>query len=131
MQKRIEQIIKDANIKKVEFAKRLNVSSAFVSQICSGVAKPSDRTISDICREFGVDRTWLETGYGEPYAKLSRVEELTKIFLPVLSGIPTEKNIFLEAVARLPDEVYPVLIKSWIEAAERMKQLLDENKKAE
>ena len=128
---RISTIVTHSGLKKTQFAEKINISQPFLSQICSGSKMPSDRTLADICRESGVNRIWLETGDGEPYAKLTRVEELTQIFLPVLSGIPTEKNIFLEAVARLPDEVYPVLIKSWIEAAERMKQLLDENKKTE
>lgn len=62
MHNRIELIIKEAGIKKVEFARRLNVSQAFVSQMCSGSAKPSDRTIADICRIFNVNRRYLEHG---------------------------------------------------------------------
>lgn len=62
MHNRIERIIKEAGVKKVDFARRINVSQAFVSQICSGAAKPSDRTISDICRVFKVNRRYLEHG---------------------------------------------------------------------
>lgn len=131
MKDRISLIVQNSDLSKTKFAEKINVSPAYVSQMCAGARQPSDRTLSDICREFGVNRIWLETGDGEPYAKLSRKEELGQIFGGVLSGIPTERNIFLEAVAQLPDEAYPVLIKSWIEAAERMKQLLDENKKTE
>ena len=129
MQKRIEQIIKDANIKKVEFAKRLNVSSAFVSQICSGAAKPSDRTISDICREFGVNRIWLETGEGEPYTRLTVEEELAEIFGKVLAGSPDVKSRMIKAFARLPDEAYPIVA----DLVERMAAeiLTPENKETE
>ena len=52
MKDRISLVIKERKITKTEFAKRLNVSQAFVSQMCSGAARPSDRTIADICREF-------------------------------------------------------------------------------
>lgn len=131
MYTRINKIITDSGLTKTDFGKRINLSQGMVSRISTGTAIPSDRTLADICREFCVNRFWLETGDGEPYVKLSRSEELAQIFGPALAGVPTEKNIFLEAVAQLPDEVYPVLIKSWIEAAERMKQLLDENKKTE
>lgn len=62
MHNRIELIIKEAGIKKVDLARRLNVSQAFVSQICSGAAKPSDRTIADICRVLKVNRRYLEHG---------------------------------------------------------------------
>lgn len=109
MQSRIEKIIKDANMKKVEFAKRLNVSSAFVSQMCSGAARPSDRTIADICREFGVNRIWLETGDGEPYAKVTVEEELAEIFGQVLAGDPSTKSRLIKAFARLPGEAYPLI----------------------
>ena len=62
MHERINLIIQALKIKKNEFAKQLNISQAFVSQMCSGVAKPSDRTISDICRVFNVNRRYLEQG---------------------------------------------------------------------
>ena len=62
MNERINQIIQALKIKKSDFAKKLNISQAFVSQMCSGVAKPSDRTISDICRVFNVNRRYLELG---------------------------------------------------------------------
>ena len=58
-------LFKSSNIKKVDFAKRLNLSG-LVSQMCSGVTKPSDRTIQDICREFGCNEVWLRTGKGDP-----------------------------------------------------------------
>ena len=64
---RIAFLITDLDIKKIEFAEKIGISPAFVSQICSGVRQPSDRTISDICREFGVFREWLETGEGPKY----------------------------------------------------------------
>lgn len=64
MKNRIIQIIKAENITKTEFAKRIEVSQAFVSQMCSGAYNPSPRTISVICREFNIRREWLETGEG-------------------------------------------------------------------
>ena len=65
MNERISTIIEASGIKKTVFADRLNVSQAFVSQLCSGVKQPSDRTIADICREFNVNEDWLRTGEGE------------------------------------------------------------------
>lgn len=62
MNERINRIIQELKIKKSDFAEKLNISQAFVSQICSGVREPSDRTISDICRVFNVNRRYLEQG---------------------------------------------------------------------
>lgn len=61
---RLNQIISDSGLTKTAFAKRIEVSQGFVSQLCSGSFNPSPRTISAICREFNVSRDWLENGEG-------------------------------------------------------------------
>ena len=58
---RIEFLIKDLEITKTSFAEQLHVSVAFISGLCSGVKNPSDRTISDICRVFGVSEAYEST----------------------------------------------------------------------
>lgn len=126
MKERISFVISNSGKTKTEFAKELKVSAAFVSQMCSGASKPSDRTIADICRIFNVNKMWLETGAGEPFQKMSRSEKLAEIFGGILSGHKSEKNAFIEAVAQLPDELFPVFVKAWIEAAEQMKKSLEE-----
>lgn len=78
---RISQLIDSENLKKTQFAERIGISQAYVSQICSGARTPSDRTVSDICREFHVRREWLETGEGpmklpEPEADLEIINDL-------------------------------------------------------
>lgn len=108
-----------------EFARRIAVSPAYISKLKNEPDRvPSDRTISDICREFSVNRAWLETGEGEPFIPLGKKEELKAIFSDVMSGHVSDKNAFIEAVAQLPDDVFPVLVKSWIAAAEQMKEKL-------
>ena len=77
LNERIGQVIESLGMKKTAFADKLNVSQAFVSQLCSGAKQPSDRTILDICREFNVDETWLRTGEGEPFKPLTRAQAIT------------------------------------------------------
>ena len=119
-------VLNNSDCSKSKAAEKLNVSPAYISQLCSGVRGPSDRTVSDICRIFGVNRVWLETGVGEPFQPKDKREELKSVFADVLSGRQSDKNAFIEAVAQLPDDVFPVLVKSWIAAAEEMKQKLKE-----
>lgn len=126
MKDRIFQIRKSANLNQTEFAEKLNLTKNYISLIENGNRVPSDRTISDICREFGVNRVWLETGVGEPFQPKDKREELKAVFADVLSGRQSDKNAFIEAMAQLPDDVFPVLVKSWIAAAEEMKQKLKE-----
>lgn len=84
---RISECIKSMNIKKTEFAARINVSQAFVSQLTNGTSRPSDRTISDICREFGVNEIWLRTGVGVLEAMAELPREAQRYILGVAQGM--------------------------------------------
>lgn len=125
MNERIKYLRKEVLKKsQKDFAEAINLSENFVWMIEKGSRVPSDRTIADICREFGVDRVWLETGVGNPVMPKDKQTELKAVFADVLSGRQSEKNAFIEAIAQLPDEAFPVLVESWIAAAEEMKQRL-------
>ena len=125
MNNRIKHIRSVNKLTQSQFADRLNLSRNFVAMIEIGQREPSDRTISDICREFGVDRVWLETGAGEPFVKVSREDELRAVFADVLAGTPTDKNAFIAAIAQLPEDAFEVLCRSWIQAEEEMKNRIE------
>ena len=111
MKDRIEFIIKSAKIKKVDFAKRLNISQAFVSQMCSGVAMPSDRTIADICREFGCDEAWLRTGKGEPFRQETRQEQIMRFAVQTVKGSNEVRKALVAMLATLDDSEWDGLEK--------------------
>lgn len=124
MKSRIMEIRKLFGLSQDAFGKKLNLSKNYIWMIENGERIPSDRTVADICREFGVNRVWLETGVGNPVLPKDKQTELKAVFADVLSGRQSEKNAFIEAIAQLPDEVFPALVESWIAAAEEMKQRL-------
>ena len=77
---RIGMILEKNSCKKVVFAERLKIDQSYVSQLVSGKRSPSERLIESICREFNVNRVWLETGEGEMLAEtqsrtLDRIRE--------------------------------------------------------
>ena len=76
MNERIKKILEELGLKKVEFAERLHISRPYASELCSGAKAPSDRTISDICREFGVREAWLRTGEGEMFVQDTQSEQV-------------------------------------------------------
>lgn len=82
---RIAYLIKTLDMTKTKFAERIHVGQPFVSMICKGDAAPSDRTISDICREFSVSEPWLREGVGEPFVQRTRNQELAIWFNTVLA----------------------------------------------
>ena len=62
---RIAFLIKDQGLTQSKFAERIHLAQSHISKICSGINVPTERTISDICREFNVSLAWLEDGEGE------------------------------------------------------------------
>lgn len=122
MKDRIEFVIKSANIKKVDFAKRLNISQAFVSQMCSGAAKPSDRTITDICREFGCNEVWLRTGEGEPFQEENRQEQIMRFAVQTVKGSDEFRKAFVSMLAKLDAEDWDNLAKIYAKLNEEYKK---------
>ena len=110
MNTRIEQIIAALKIKKVDFANRLGVSQPFVSELCSGRKAPSDRTISDICREFNVNETWLRTGEGEMFNQITQSEKLAAFLADITADEGDDfKRRFVEMLAELEPEDWKLL----------------------
>lgn len=118
LHERIDALIKALGMKKTEFAKKLNLSQPFVSELCSGRSCPSDRTISDICREFDVNETWLRTGEGEMFIEKSREEEIAAFVGNILKGEPDFRRRLVSVLARLSVEEWQML--------ERMAKQLNE-----
>lgn len=105
MDTRIEELISTLKISKTKFASQINVSSAFISQVCSGVRTPSDRTISDICREFNVNEAWLRTGEGEMFVTQTRAEEIEGFIKEILQEDSDFRRRLVSVLARMtPDE---------------------------
>ena len=109
MKDRIILVIADSGLTKSRFANRLKITPAFLSQICSGVRMPSDRTISDICREFRVNETWLRTGEGKMRTESTQRDQLEQFFKDVLASAPDARSDWLAAMAKLPPEFWGML----------------------
>lgn len=121
MNDRIAQIIVALGLKRIDFAKKIGISSPFVSELCSGAKKASDRTIADICREFNVSEDWLRTGEGEMFVQKSEEEELAAAVDRLFAGEAAEfKRRLVIALASLKDE-------HWILLEEKLKKIVGTN----
>lgn len=47
------------------FSEKIGITRQYLSLLETGEREPSDLVINAICREFAVNRQWLETGEGE------------------------------------------------------------------
>lgn len=88
MHNRIRQVRMNANLSQTEFAERINLSKNFISLVENGGREPSDRTIRDICREFGVNEIWLRTGVGDPFQQSLRAQEISALVRTLLDDRP-------------------------------------------
>lgn len=109
LSERIGLVIQALGMRKTAFAEKLGVSQAFISRITTGVGRPSDRTISDICRLFNVSEIWLRTGEGEMFSKKSKEEEIGAFLGDVISGNDDFKQAFIATLANLTDSEWQVL----------------------
>lgn len=106
MNTRISFVRKNAKLNQQEFAKQIGLTKNFISLLETGDRKPSDRTLADICREFGVDRIWLETGTGEPFRPVDRDEQIAAVLAKAIAGNDTARDRLIRAFSQLPDEMF-------------------------
>ena len=107
---RIAFLIEDLGITRSAFASRIHVSRPFASELCSGAKQPSDRTISDICREFNVSLAWLEDGAGEMYVQRSANEELALLVTDIMSDADDSfRKRFISLLMALPPEKWAAI----------------------
>ena len=106
---RIKEVRKVRNKTQQAFADTIGLKRNTIANYEIGNVEPSDRTISDICREFNVNEEWLRTGEGEMFKPKSRNEELFE-FVTNAIGEPTGIQAkLLSIMARLTDEQGKVL----------------------
>lgn len=122
MKDRISLVVEKSGLTKTAFAKRINVSQGLVSQICSGTTNPSDRTISDICREFRIREEWLRTGEGDMAIADTQRDKLSAFFADVLATAPDERSAFVAALADLPDAFWPLVAELARKYADNLKK---------
>lgn len=121
MNDRLKQVRKDSGLTQQQFAESLNVSRNYVALWEIGQREPSDRTISDICRVYGINEVWLKTGVGEMKLPMPLDQQLAQIFADVQVS-DDERARLVKAFASLPPEAYPQLYKWFLTLMENLKE---------
>lgn len=118
---RISKIVDESGLTKTAFANKLNITQQYVSNLCLGRKTPSDRTITDICREFGANEAWLRTGEGEMFMRKTRTDEITAFVGDILRGEPDFRQRFIAVLSRMTTEEWKILEAKVLELAEEIK----------
>lgn len=122
MKERIKKIRQAKGMTQAEFADKINLSRNYVAMMEIGQREPSDRTIADICRVYGVDEVWLRTGVGEMSRRESREEAVAAVLGAAISGNSTARDRLIRALARLPDDAFPLIEKFILDSAKAIQQ---------
>lgn len=110
MNDRIKQIRKFYKLTQTDFANKLGLSQNFITQLETGSKKPSDRTISDICRIFSINEKWLRSGEGEMKLELTKNQEIAQFLNDVMAEDDEEfKKNFIEALSNLNEKEWEAL----------------------
>lgn len=105
MNTRIKAIRKDYGFSLRAFGDRIGISGQSVLRLESGENHPSEQTLRAICSEFNVNRTWLETGEGEPYVQADLPAELSR----VLQSYPALRATLEHLLSRMDDQDWRAL----------------------
>ena len=119
---RVAYILKQSKLTQAEFASRISISQQYLSQICNGRKIPSDRTISDICREFGCNEVWLRTGEGKPDQERSREEEIMRSAVQTVKGSNEFRKMLAYMWAQLDEEDWANLEKIYNKQLQKLKK---------
>lgn len=79
---RMREIRKSEKLTQTEFAQRLGITMSSISQMERGKINPTNQTIEFACREFNINKRWLEEGIGE--MKKPPLDEVAEIVADIL-----------------------------------------------
>lgn len=65
MDKRLLLVRKNVKLNQEDFGRRIGVTRSAICNYENGSRPISEQVVLSVCREFGVNREWLETGDGE------------------------------------------------------------------
>ena len=122
MNTRIKMVRLNSGLSQEAFASRIGLTKNFISLIETGNRVPSERTISDIAREFGIRREWLETGELPMEEPRTRTQILIDYIYSCMDQPDSFKARFAEAMAKLSDEQWVQLAEIFTTMAEKKQE---------
>lgn len=110
MKNRIKEVRKQAKENQATFADKLGLTKNYISLIETGDRNPSDRTVKDIGRIYGVNENWLLTGEGDMYEPMDKVDEIASIAAAAFNDDDAVRIQLMKIVASLTSEQTEALL---------------------
>lgn len=116
---RIKAVRISTGLSQEKFGAKVKISGASVSLLESGRNNASEQTRSLICKEFGVNETWLRTGEGDMLVPIDQEEEILGFVKDLLTDEPDFRRALVHVLARMtPDQ--------WTMMEAKARELLEE-----
>lgn len=122
MKERIAELRKSLNLTQDKFAKKLGLSRNYIWMIEKGERIPPDRTISDICRIFGINEDWLRHGLQPMRLERSQEEEIGEMVASALGGDANFTQAVVKMICSRTPEELKVLEKALSDIYESIKK---------
>ena len=101
---RIAYVRKESAKSQRIFGEMIGISGPSVARLETGENNPSEQTIRAICKEFNVNRRWLETGEGDPYVPAEPADALAEEIAEIMKGESPMAQAIMTSLAAMPRE---------------------------
>ncbi len=130
MNERIKKLRKTLDYTQQEFADRIGVKRNTIAQYEIGRNEPIDTVIRSICREFGVNESWLRFNEGDMFIQRSPEEEIG-YYVEDLLEYDGNGNAFYDAIIEMMKTYHSLDDKSKTVIREYFKNVADGMKNKE
>lgn len=118
---RLRELRKSVGLSQTKFGEKVGVGLGVIRNLEDGLTSPAPMFLDLICRTYGCDRIWLETGDGEMFREMSADEQIADFVGGILSdrGDQFQKKV-IQILSSLDDEGWKAL-NDFLEALDRAK----------
>lgn len=119
---RLRELRKSVGLSQTKFGEKVGVGLGVIRNLEDGLTSPAPMFLDLICRTYGCDRIWLETGEGEMFREMSADEQIADFVGGILSdrGDQFQKKV-IQILSSLDDEGWKAL-NDFLEAIDRAKE---------
>lgn len=119
---RLRELRKTTGLSQTDFAEKLGCGRGAIKNLEEGKTGISSTFADLICRIYGCDRIWLETGDGEMFQEMSVDEQIADFVGGILSdrGDQFQKKV-IQILSSLDDEGWKAL-NDFLDAIDRAKE---------
>lgn len=106
-----------------EFASKASRTRSEIKNIEYGKTNPKPEVVQSVCQAWGIDRTWLETGEGEPFLQGSRDEQIADFMNDVMKSESDDfRRRMIAALSKLSVAEWEVLESMAVQMAAEAEQ---------